>query len=219
MSNSDFKNALINNTMNIFNSLSFYSPIFVCTSVIILSIFTNSIIKAAIFFLWIFIITFIRILVFKGIKSKDEVASELPSVCLTGVSEIFIPKDITYSTFILAFSLMYFFIPMVLVTVQTKVNVINYGVLALFIVYIMLDLFVKKSLACIPSIFSKLIISDVLGGLFLGGIIAGLIMYPSVLRPFLFINEINSNKEVCRVPNNQQFKCKVYKNGELIGNV
>ena len=159
MSNSDFKNALINNTMNIFNSLSFYSPIFVCTSVIILSIFTNSIIKAAIFFLWIFIITFIRILVFKGIKSKDEVASELPSVCLTGVSEIFIPKDITYSTFILAFSLMYFFIPMVLVTVQTKVNVINYGVLAVFIVYIMLDLFVKKSLACIPSIFSKLIIN------------------------------------------------------------
>ena len=31
-----------------------------------------------------------------------------------------------------------------------------------------------------------------------------------------FINELNSNKEVCTMPSQQQFKCSVYKNGELV---
>ena len=35
----------------------------------------------------------------------------------------------------------------------------------------------------------------------------------------LFINELTSNKEVCTRPSKQQFKCKVYKDGTLIGDI
>jgi hypothetical protein len=42
-------------------------------------------------------------------------------------------------------------------------------------------------------------------------------MYGSNLKGYLFINEINNNKEVCSMPSKQQFKCSVYKNGELVG--
>jgi hypothetical protein len=65
--------------------------------------------------------------------------------------------------------------------------------------------------------FSSIVIGNVLIGIFLGGVIAGLIMYGSNLKSYLYINEVNTNKEVCTMPSKQQFKCSVYKNGELVG--
>jgi hypothetical protein len=38
-------------------------------------------------------------------------------------------------------------------------------------------------------------------------------------KKYLYFNEVSSNKEVCSVAKNQTFKCAVYKNGELIGNM
>jgi uncharacterized membrane protein len=151
-----------------------------------------------------------------GAKSPE---NSIPDICLTGITQIFIPKDITYSTYILSFTLMYFLMPMIMLSSQSKTNAINYGVLAFFVAYIVLDLFIKKSLACIPAFFSTLVIGDVLSGVFLGGIISGLIMYGTTLKSYLYINEINANKEVCSMPSKQQFKCRVFKNGELVGNV
>jgi hypothetical protein len=174
--------------------------------------------KAFVFFGWIFVITFLRIIVFKGIGANSS-DNNIPDICLTGITEIFIPKDITYSTYILSFTLMYFLMPMILLTSQSNTNVINYGVLAFFIAYIVLDLFIKKTLSCIPAFFSSLVVGDILSGFFLGGIISGSIMYGTTLKSYLYINEINSNKEVCSMPSKQQFKCKIYKNGELVGNV
>ncbi len=211
----DFQNSLFNNTMNIFKSLSFYSPIIICVSIIVFSMFTSTMEKAFVFFVWIFIITFIRIIVFKGLSSGSN--REIHEICLTGVSQLFIPKDVTYSTYILSFTMMYFIIPMIMVSTQNKVNVMNYGVLSFFIAYIILDLLIKNSLSCLPGILSSLVIGDGLSGLFLGSLIAGIIMYGSNLKSYLYINEINTNKEVCSMPSKQQFKCSVYKDGTLVG--
>ena len=218
-------NVLINNTSNIFNSLSFYAPIIICVSIIVFSIFTATIEKAGVFFVWMFIITFIRIIVFIGLKSSQDI--DIPEVCLTGLTQMIIPKDVTYSTYILSFSMMYFIMPMIMISKQNNVNAINYGILAFFIGYIILDLFIKNNLSCLPKdpssmfsgILSKLVIGDVLSGIFLGGVIAGLIMYGTSLKGYLYINEINSNQEVCSMPSKQQFKCSVFKNGELVGSV
>ena len=46
-----------------------------------------------------------------------------------------------------------------------------------------------------------------------------ILMYLGGSSKYLFFNEIQSNKEMCNMPKNQTFKCNVYKNGELIGNV
>jgi hypothetical protein len=215
---SELQNVLFNNTMNTFNSLSFYSPLIICVSVVVFSMFTATMEKAFVFFMWIFVITFLRIIIFKGIGSKSP-ENNIPDICLTGLTQIFIPKDITYSTYIMSFTLMYFLMPMIMISSQSNTNAINYGVLAFFIAYIALDLFIKKSLSCIPAFFSTLVIGDLLSGVFLGGVISGLIMYGSTLKSYLYINEINANKEVCSMPSKQQFKCRVFKNGELVGNV
>jgi len=216
---SDLQNALFNNTLNIFQSLSFYSPIIICVSIVLFSMFTATMEKAFVFFVWIFIITFIRIIVFKGLKSGNSQVIALPDICATGLSQLFIPMDVTYSTYILTFTMMYFVTPMIMISTQNNINALNYSVLAFFIAYIVLDLFVKNSLACIPRFFSSFVIGDVLSGLFLGGVIAGVIMYGSNLKSYLFINEVNTNKEVCSMPSKQQFKCRVFRDGTLVGEV
>jgi hypothetical protein len=216
---SDLQNALFDSTMNILNSLSFYSPIIICVSIVLFSMFTSTMEKAFVFFVWIFIITFIRIIVFKGFGSTQSIVpNEVPNICLTGLSELFIPKDVTYSIFILSFTMMYLVTPMIMISTQNNVNVINYGILAFFLAYIGLDLVIKYQLKCIQLI-SSLVIGDVLSGLFLGAVISGIIMYGSMLKSYLYINEINSNKEVCSMPSKQQFKCRVFKDGTLIGNI
>ena len=217
-STKDLQNVLFSNTMNIFNSLSFYSPIIISVSIVVFSMFTGTMIKSFIFFGWLFLITFIRIIALKGLDNS-QTNNNIPPICLTGLTEMFIPKDVTYSTYILSFSMMYFIIPMVMVSTQFKTNAINYGVLAFFIAYIVLDLFVKHTLSCIPSIFSRNVVCSLLGGLFLGSLISGIIMYGSGAKKYLFINELNTNKEVCSMPSKQQYKCKMYRNGELVGNV
>jgi hypothetical protein len=220
---SDLQNALFDSTMNILNSLSFYSPIIICFSIVLFSMFTSTMEKAFVFFVWIFIITFIRIIVFKGFKSNSNsnqnvVPNEMPNICLTGLSQLFIPQDITYSTYMLTFTMMYLITPMLMVSKQHNVNIINYGILGFFLAYIGLDLFIKNQLNCI-KLFSSLVIGDILSGLFLGAVISGIIMYGSTLKSYLYINEINTNKEVCSMPSKQQFKCRVFKDGTLIGNI
>jgi hypothetical protein len=216
---SELQNARFNSTTNIFYSLSFYSPIIICVSIVLFSMLSSTMEKAFVFFVWIFIITFIRIIVFKGLNTNQgSVPNEMPNICLTGLSDLFIPKDVTYSTFILTFTMMYFVTPMIMISKQNNVNVINYGMLAFFLAYIALDLFIKNVLSCI-QLFSSLVIGDVLSGLFLGGVISGIIMYGSTLKSYLYINEINTNKEVCSMPSKQQFKCRVFKDGTLVGNI
>lgn len=59
---------------------------------------------------------------------------------------------------------------------------------------------------------------NVMTGLSLSAAIVTL-MYAGGSSKYLFFNETQSNKEVCSMPKNQTFKCNVFKNGELIGNL
>jgi hypothetical protein len=209
------KNNTITTLTNILYSLSFYSPLIITTSIIVFSLFSSSLEKGLFFLLWLFVITFLRILVFKLIH-HSEPSAPLPPVCLTGLTDIFIQNDVTYSTYILSFSMFYFVMPMIMVSVQSKINALNYYVIFFFIAYITLDVFIKHSLLCIPSILSVNILSELTSGIGLGALISGPVMYGTSLRNMLFINETNSNNEVCSMPSKQKFKCNLFKNGELV---
>ncbi len=191
--------------MNVISSLSFYSPLIILSSVFVFSMFTATVGKFGWFLLWCFVITCVRWIVYKPLATLDP-----RSICNT-----FIPNDYTYSTYILTFTMMYFILPMIMVSSQSNTNAMNYGVLGLFIAYITLDLFVKKSLLCIPAFFSSIVLTNIVAGLFLGAILS-LGMYSTTLKQYLYINEINSNREVCSTPSKQSFRCNVYKDGTLV---
>ena len=91
---------------------------------------------------------------------------------------------------------------------------VNYGVLLFFISYIIFDILIKMKNKCISS--GKILFGEIVSGLGLGALISSL-LFGSPLRSSLFVNDVSSNKEVCNMPSKQQFKCAVYKNGELIG--
>jgi hypothetical protein len=195
---------------NLLHSISFYSPLILVSSIFLFSVFTSTFYKFCWFILWVFTISCIRYFVY----SKNLVENiRVPDICNT-----FIPLDYSYSTFILTFTMTYLVMPMILISIQYKINAINYFVIGSFIAYIALDLFTKNSLQCIPKIFSIITIGNLIGGLFFG-VITVLIMYSTTLKNYLYINEVNSNKEVCSMPSKQKFKCKVYKDGTLIGNI
>lgn len=201
---SDTQTKLFTSAMNIINSLSFYSPLIMISSIFMFSMFTASLPKFSWFILWGFVITCLRWIIYKpGDVGK-------PPICNT-----FIPFDYTYSTYFLTFTMMYLILPIIMISKQNSINTMNYGVLALFIGYIGLDLFIKKSAFCIESYFSKPVLIDLISGAFFGVFIS-LLMYSTTLKQYLFINEINSNGEVCSMPSKQQFKCSIYKNGELV---
>ena len=221
---------------NIIYSLSLYSPIIICVSIVLFSMFTVTINKAFVFFLWVLVITAIRIglLILSRDFLKEEKMNQIPFICSTGLTDIIIPQDVWYSTYLLTFTFMYFIVPMFMISAQNNVNMINYGVIAFFIFYIMLDIGIKNSLSCIHipigitvsnltftdklKLSGKSLFGNVFSGALLGIFIA-LGMYGTEFKGYLYINEINSNKEVCSMPSKQQFKCKVYKDGTLVGNM
>lgn len=189
--------------------LSFYAPLIVSISILILSIFSGSIEKGLFFIFWIFIITSIRPFVVNRLFAVNDIFNN--SQCYLG--QIYETKTSTYSTFVLWFTLFYFICPMIIIGTQSNTNIINYGVLWFFIFYIVFDVYIKNAFKCINSI--KTLLIDSLLGSSLGALIA-FTCYNSPIKSYLFINELNSNKEVCSMPNKQQFKCSVYKNGEIV---
>lgn len=202
------------NAMTTLYSLSFYSPIIVTMGVFMYCIFSGRIGNGLFYIFCLFIVTALRTLIIFISSDPSASAIDIPNICNTGS---FLPyTNLTYSTFILTFSLFYFLTPMILISMKNKISVINYSLLLFFSFYIFYDIFVKKSLNCISSFLSMSLFSDLFGGIALGALISGL-LFISPLKKNLFINELTGdNNEVCSMPSKQKFKCSVYKNGELV---
>jgi hypothetical protein len=203
---------------NVFNSitiiLSFYAPIIIIFGVFILSVFSASLSKAFVFIFWFFVITGIRQMISKITGSTSP---RIPgdNICNTSVFGSLIPNtNLTYSTYILAFTMFYFVFPMVLINNDNNSDIFNYRIILFFVAYLIFDLLIKKSKGCLGIITGVTVLSDLVGGI-TAGIITSSIMY-YIGRSYLFINETASNAQVCSMPSKQQFKCSVYKNGELV---
>lgn len=116
----------------------------------------------------------------------------------------------SFTAFMLSFTFIYICFPMFL---NDSVNWIIFG---LFLSLLIADGGIRAFNNCITSI-SILMLNYVAGVLAGFGIIGLMVMGGS--EKFLFFNEVQSNKVVCDRPKKQQFKCQVYKNGELVGSV
>ena len=194
--------------------LSFYAPIIVIFGVFILSVFSATVSKAFIFVFWLFVATGLRQLLSKITGSADKTISG-DNICKTAAFGSLMPNtNLTYSTYILTFTLFYFIFPMILVNNDNNSDMFNYRILLFFLAYIIADLLIKKSKGCLGIIGGVTILSDFVGGSAVGIMIASIMYY--IGREYLFINETSSNATVCSMPSKQQFKCSVYKNGELI---
>lgn len=178
--------------------------------------------------LLIFVTTFLSFIFqnFKGlIYLGFIIAVSVVRIYLYGVFDIITPPtthklcrsvlygnygNTTYSVFIFAFTLMYLFLPMFIN------GAYNWWIFSALVCYSIIDFLVRRSYSCYTST-SEILLNIICGG----GLAAAIIMamYAGGSAKFLFFNEMNTGTDTCSRPANQQFKCKAYKNGELLGSV
>ena len=198
--------------VTLLQSVSFYSPLLTMISILIFSIFSSALNKGLFYIASVFFVTAIRIFFLYSFAPEKGAPDLKNKICNTGTVIPF--TGYTYSTYLLTFTLFYFVTPMYILTSVNKTNMVNYSVILFFVAYIIFDIYIKLNAQCFTLDIA--VLGDFLvGGLF-GSLMAVLLFYSDKIS-LLFINELNSNKEVCTVPSKQQFKCSIYKNGEIVG--
>jgi hypothetical protein len=124
------------NSLSLFNSLSFLSPLIITTGVIVFSIMTNSIGKALFYIIVLIFFTMCRIfIIYLTRRNKGFPMPNPKDICNTGN---FLPfENNTYSIFVLCFTFMYFVFPMIVT------NNINFQIIIFFMIYIIFDICTK----------------------------------------------------------------------------
>ena len=188
--------------MNIIVFLSFFSPIILATSITGLSfIFQNF--KGLIYLGFLIGCCVARSYIYM-ISGANPIINDKTICTSIQYSKYGNP---TFSAFVFAFSIMYLSFPMF------SNGSINYWVFVSLITYFFLDIFIKIYKNCIIKT------GDLFLNVLLGAASAALIvtlMYAGGSGKYLFFNEVSSDKEMCYQPSKQTFKCKMFRNGQLI---
>jgi hypothetical protein len=190
---------------NIVVFLSFFSPIILATSITSLSfIFQNF--KGLIYLGFLIGCCVVRNYVYMMAGSKP-IFNDKTICTAVQYSKYGNP---TFSSFVFAFTIMYLSLPMF------SNGAPNLWIFIALIVYFFIDMFIKLYKNCIVQT------GDLFLNVLLGAACAALIvtlMYSGGSGKYLFFNEVSSNKDICYQPKQQTFKCQVYKDGTLVGNI
>ena len=196
------------NLTNILKYFSMVAPFLISFFMVMISIF-NSNYKGFIYLFGLVILFFI-ITVFQNIiKYNPSKYGTVSRICKTfAFPEPFglysIPQ---FSSSLYSFTFIYLFLPMI------TFGMYNVPLLVSLLSFYVIDLVIKVNSNC----------TNPLGVLFgtIMGIVWGSIFY-TILSSYnnsnlLFYDDYLSDKVACTRPSKQQFKCRVYKNGELLG--
>ena len=191
--------------MNIVIFLSFFSPIILATIITSMSfIFQNF--KGLIYLGFLIGCCLIREGVYMMYKGQPIVNDG--TICTSIQYSKY--GNPTFSAFVFAFTIMYLSYPMF------SNGAPNFWVFISLISYFLIDMFIKLYKKCVVKM-SDLFMNVLLGLASAATIIT--LMYAGGSGKFLFFNEVSSNKEICYQPKQQNFKCSLYRNGELISGV
>ena len=116
----------------------------------------------------------------------------------------------SFSSFVLAFTITYLSVPMFLNETA------NLWIFIALLVYLFVDIYIKIYEKCV--VYTSELFLNICAGIFLGYLIVSFMSWGGSSK-FLFFNEQISNNENCSQPSTQTFKCKVYKDGELVGSI
>jgi hypothetical protein len=195
---------------NVIEYISFTAPLLVVFFITLLSIVQNSLEKGLVFNMGIILLSGLILLLKNIIKSRQDVLASpfcniLPSpFTVKNMEGIF--NSPSLSVAILAFSSTYLIYPMVVNKTA------NYSLIVF--------LLIVTSINGITEYFQKC--SDIMGivlGLLVGilfGIVYYTLLYISTKSKFVYFADTVSNNVQCGKPANQQFKCQVYRNGQVI---
>tara|TARA_B110000093_G_scaffold65666_1_gene71282 strand:+ start:851 stop:1456 length:606 start_codon:yes stop_codon:yes gene_type:complete len=195
--------------LNFSNMLQFFaaiSPILLAFCLVMLSIF-NSDIKGMVYLGGVLIASLINLFILNTLKVKSQTL--IPPSCNLidfpfNLNEYVSPA---FNSMFIAFTLAYLYLPM------QYISGINFPVLMFVTGLLVLDGGTKIMGGC--TTFSGVALGSLVG--FVLGIIWFVLFYSTGHEDLLFFNVESSNNVICSRPKQQTFKCRLYKNGELIG--
>ena len=191
--------------MNIIVFLSFFSPIILAVSITGLSfIFQNF--KGFIYLGFLLCCCVTRNYIYQMSGSFPVVNDK--TICTSIQYSKY--GNPAFSAFVFAFTIMYLSMPMF------SNGAPNLWVFLSLIAYFLTDMFIKLYKKCVIKTGDLFL--NVLMGLSSAAVIVTM-MYAMGSGKYLFFNEISSNKDICYQPSKQTFKCSVYKDGTLVGNI
>ena len=204
---SDVQNAPLQlfQPFNIIVFISFYSPIILATCVTAMSFMFQNF-KGFIYLGFLIGCCVVRNYVYM-VSGSSAVVNDKTICTSVQYSKYGNP---TFSAFVFAFTIMYLSIPMF------SNGAPNFWVFSVLLVYFFLDLFIKIYKKCAVSAGDLFL--NVLLGASTSTLIVSL-MYAGGSGKYLFFNEVSSNKDICYQPSKQTFKCQMYKNGTLVGDI
>ena len=188
--------------MNIVVFLSFFSPIILATSITSMSFMYQNF-KGLIYLGFLIGCCVVRSYVYM-VSGSNPVVNDRTICSSIQYSKYGNP---TFSAFVFAFTIMYLSFPMF------SNGSVNYWVFISLIAYFFLDMFIKIYKRCVVQM------GDLVLNVLLGTASAALIvtlMYAGGSGKYLFFNEMSSDKEMCYQPSKQTYKCKMFKDGQLI---
>ncbi len=198
---------------NILSLTSFVSPLIVSFFMILYSIINDNIVKGLIYLIGLIILTFFTRVLKNSLQNKQEdIASPFCNILpdpftLSKDNDIY--NSPSLSTTILAYSASYILFPMIL-NGYTNASLITF-----FVFILGVNGGVEIQNVCTPP--SGILFGLIIGSLF--GIFYYTLLSASGNKSLGYFTEVPSNNIQCAKPGKQQFKCNMYKNGKLIGEV
>lgn len=191
--------------MNIVVFLSFFSPIILAVSITSMSFMFQNF-KGLIYLGFLIAVCVVRNYMYMVSGSQPVINDK--TICTSVQYSKY--GNPTFSAFVFAFTIMYLSMPMF------SNGAPNLWVFISLIAYFCIDMFIKIYKNCIVKMSDLFL--NVLMGLASSALIVTL-MYVGGSGKYLFFNEVSSNKDICYQPKEQTFKCQMYKDGTLIGDV
>jgi len=199
--------------VKLIKTIGTYLPLIVIISVWIVTIFSGATLKGITYLFLIIFALVLRIVALKAKTSSESGAED----AISPITEASLQRkqcsmgtdirgdDETLGAYVISYTMWYICLPMFMI------NDINWGLFSFFLLTLILSVAINWECVkdCKPALITNIISSGLMGVLFSLGVYT----YANSLS---LINESSSSAEVCSAPSKQTFKCKVFKNGELV---
>jgi len=190
---------------NIISVLAALYPLFIVSLLMLVSIFNGTILKGLIYFSGILILWCICRFI-EPFWKKENVAAPVRASCAFIFSSFNKYLGPRFDVAITFFTFIYLIMPMFVTS-----NV-NWSVFSLLLIFSFVHMIYDYKKQCTGPI--GITFGLIFGLLF--GLAWFSIFWYSDNKHLLFYNELLSNNVICNKPSDQKFKCRVYRNGQII---
>ena len=191
------------NLIDSMSLLALISPFLLAFLMVMISII-NSNVKGLIYLLGLIILFIIVFLFQNTIRVPIDKTNQFCNIF--SISQFSVPS---FNSALYLYTIIYVLFPMI------NMQMVNFPLIIVFLLLYIMDCIIKYKNKCTSSV--GIVMGSILGLIF--GMTWFLIIKASGQTGLLYYDDLVSNKIACSRPTKQNFKCQVYKNGELIQNI